>query len=140
MKNLAISPADLAALAKVAKEYGVVVEQEVEGGTFRVRPTAGPPSAKFNDCQYFCDRLEPIRPPLEYREMFTLKVLVEIGVGQIAYSSLIRWCDLATVKKLSARGYIVAKPPGRKLSDDEIRLTSEGLAAWEVLQEFRQYR
>lgn len=70
--------------------------------------------------------------------MFTLKVLVEIGVGQVAYSSLIRWCDLTTIKKLAARGYILAKPPGRKFLDDEIRLTSEGLVAWEVLLEYRR--
>lgn len=133
MKSLHLSPADIAAMAKVARDYGVLVEHEFEGTTLRIQPIAhehGVQRTGLDDLNGLCDRFDPVQSPLNYREMFTLKTLVEIGVGEKAYSSLIRWCDLVTVKKLAARGYILAKPPGRKISDDEIRLTDEGLFAW----------
>ncbi len=123
---------DLAAMARVATEYSVQIEHESEGTIIRIQPASA--TNGFHPWRggldVTRDPFETIWPPLDYREAFTLKTLIEIGVGQIAYSSLIRWCDRDTVKKLAARGYIVAKPPGRKISDDEIRLTDEGLIAW----------
>lgn len=141
MKNFKLSPADLAVMAQVAKDYGVQVEHEFEGAILRIQPLSranGMQPGKSNNPDALCDPFEPIHPPLNYNEMFTMKTLVEIGVGQVAYSSLIRWCDLRTVRKLAARGYIFAKPPGRKISDDEIRLTDDGLLAWTALLEHRR--
>lgn len=138
-----MKPADLVAMAKVAKDYGVLVEHEFEGAVLRVQPVTNASSDESTgrtDMDGPCDASEPIRPPLDYREMFTMKTLAEIGVGQKAYSSLIRWCDLRTVKKLAARGYILAKPPGRTISDDEIKLTKDGLLAWTALLEHRKVR
>lgn len=132
VKNTRVDPADLAAMAKVSTDYSVQIEHECEGSIIRIRPastTNGFQSGR-GGLDVTHDPFEPIWPPFDYREAFTLKSLAEIGVGQIAYSSLIRWCDRETVKKLAARGYIVAKPPGRKISDDEIRLTDAGLVAW----------
>ncbi|TAX58913.1 hypothetical protein ELI02_02105 [Rhizobium leguminosarum] len=126
-----MNPDDLAAMARVATDYSVQIEHESEGTIIRIQPAS--PTNGFQPgrggADVTRDPFEPIWPPLDYREAFTLKTLVEIGVGQIAYSSLIRWCDRETVRKLAARGYIVAKPPGRKISDDEIRLTDEGVIA-----------
>lgn len=132
VKNIRIDPGDLAAMAKVSNDYSVQIEHEFEGSIVRIQPASTingfQPGRGGLDVTH--DPFEPIWPPLDYREAFTLKSLVEIGVGQVAYSSLIRWCDRDTVRKLATRGYIVAKPPGRKISDDEIRLTDEGLIAW----------
>lgn len=121
-------------MAQVANEYNVMIEHECDGTVTRVQPATA-----YNGFQprrggknVTLDPFEPIWPPLDYREAFTLRTLTEIGVGQIAYSSLIRWCDPNTVKRLATRGYIIAKPPGRKISDDEIRLTDEGLLAWNI--------
>ncbi|OAE45447.1 hypothetical protein [Agrobacterium tumefaciens] len=123
-----MTPADLAVMAQVAREYNVLIEHECEGSILRVQPasTSNGFHARRGGSDSTLDAFEPIWPPLDYREAFTLRTLAEIGVGQIAYSSLIRWCDPETVKKLSVRGYITAKPPGRKISDDEIRLTTRG--------------
>lgn len=139
MQNLNLSPSDLVTMAQVAKEYGVEIEYKSKEATLQMRPLLN--GMELGDSSRFeplCDSLEPIQPPLDYNESFTMKTLVEIGVGQIAYYSLIRWCDLRTVKKLAARGFITAKPPGRKISDDEIRLTDDGLVAWVALLEHRR--
>lgn len=136
MKSGEIRPDDLAAMAKVAKEYGVRVEHEFQGTVIRIQPALNANDmrpANLDSLNAFCDPFGPILPALDYKEAFTMKTLVEIGVGQKAYSCLIRWCDLATVKKLVAKGYILAKPPGRKISDDEITLTDAGLVAWNDL-------
>ncbi|MBY3026638.1 hypothetical protein [Rhizobium leguminosarum] len=132
MKSLQKSPADLAAMAQVANEYDVIIEHECSGTITRVQPASAYNGFQLSrgGTNVTLDPFEPIWPPLNYREAFTLRTLTEIGVDQIAYSSLIRWCDPETVKKLAARGYIIARPPGRKISDDEIRLTDEGLLAW----------
>lgn len=132
LKNEQTTPPDLIAMAQVAREYNVIIEYQSAGAVTRVQPafpTNGFQSGR-GGLDVNRDPFEPIWPPLDYREAFTLKTLVDIGPDQLAYSSLIRWCDRDTVKKLAARGYIVAKPPGRKISDDEIRLTDEGLIAW----------
>lgn len=133
MKSMEISPADLAAMAKVAKKHGVRIEHEFQGTVIRIQPALNANDMRptnLDSLNALCDPFGTIRPPLDYKEAFTMKTLVEIGVGQKAYSSLIRWCDLSTVKKLAAKGYILAKPPGRKISDDEITLTDAGLVAW----------
>lgn len=127
-------PPDLCAMARVAREYNVIIEYAVGGAVTRVQPASTYKGFQpvQGGVEVNLDPFEPIWPPLDYREAFTLRTLAEIGVGQIAYSSLIRWCDTETVKRLAFRGYIIAKVPGRKISDDEIRLTDEGLLAWSM--------
>lgn len=112
MKSIIISPANLAVLA-----------------------SERPPNLEERNALF--DPAGPIWRPLDYKAAFTMKKSVEIGVGQTAYHSVIRWRDLPTVEKLAAKGYILAKPR-EKIFDDEISSTDASLIVGSDLMKRRR--
>lgn len=138
-----IRTAELLRMAKVAKEFGVVVEQEFEGVTIRVSPHDGAgtvenPSSAHQRSARQAAPPEPIQPPLDHREDYAMKYLAALGAGVTVQSSLIRGFGPHTQNKLNERGYVeIHHRKGQKFGDDEVSLTEKGLADWNALQGHR---
>lgn len=137
-----ISSAELHRMAKVAKQFGVVIEQEFEGVIIRVGPPHGSPvseAATLNEWDEVFDRPpEPIQPPFDHRELHAMERLADLGVGHKIHSCTIRSFGPHTQAKLVDRGYVVViHQSGKKFKDDEISITKKGLSDWEALKRYQ---
>jgi hypothetical protein len=79
-----IKTAELHRMAKVAKEFGVVIEQEIDGVKIRVAPHHGaqaqPAAPEADPWDAALDAPpEPIQPPFDRRERFAMERLLELG-------------------------------------------------------------
>lgn len=138
-----IKNAELHRMAKVAKELGVVVEQEFEGVIFRVAPFHGAAGSALSPESNPWDAAldappQPVQPPFDHREQFAMELLVNLGVGGRVHSCTIRGFGPHTQKKLQDRGYIDVLPSSEhKFNDQEINLTQLGLRDWKALKRHR---
>lgn len=123
-------------MAKIAKQYGVIVEQEYNGVIVRVAPLdAGSVKPAKTEPRWAPAKdapLPPIQPSLNRYEYATLKALAALGSnGKLRYTEL-RSFGPATQEKLLARGYIdVVRPVGGRLKDEVVCLTEKGFADWQ---------
>lgn len=137
-----IKEAELRRMAKLAKQFGVVVEQEFQGVIIRVAPHHGTAAQRKSEPNPWDAALdappEPIQPQFDHREQFAMERLVELGVGRKIHSCTIRSFGPHTQAKLLDRGYLdVTHQPGDKFKDDEISLTNKGLSDWNALKRHR---
>jgi hypothetical protein len=130
--------ADMARMAKIAKEFGVVVEHVVGGVTTRVSPHDPDSASAVNkpDALIYNRSTRPLIPLLSdmhRREFDALERLAEVGVGVWVYSCTLRQFGPHTQAKLLASGYVeVLNEKGSSFKDDQISLTDEGLRKWKA--------
>ncbi|MCW8283465.1 hypothetical protein K7A42_21435 [Agrobacterium sp. InxBP2] len=131
-----VTKSELLRMAKIAKQYGVIVEQEYNGVIVRVAPLdagsvkpakTGPRWAPAEDAPP-----PPIQPPLNRYEEAVMKTLTAIGPNAKLRYTQLRSFGPATEEKLLARGYIdVIRPVGGRLKDEVVCLTEKGFADWQ---------
>ncbi|MDP9572634.1 UNVERIFIED_ORG: hypothetical protein J2W66_003127 [Agrobacterium larrymoorei] len=132
-----ITKAELLRMAKIAKEYGVVVERVYNGITVRVGPHGEPPiksspqSAGRRQAPHTVP--SPIQPPLNKYELAVMKSLAALGVTAKVRSAKLKLFGAATREKLLARGYVdLHRAEGSKPRDETVSLTQKGFKDWEA--------
>lgn len=140
-----ITKAELLRMAKIAKEYGVVVERVYNGTTVRVGPHGEPPmksapqSAVRRQAPHTVP--SPIQPPLSKYELAVMKSLAALGLTAKVRSTKLKLFGATTREKLLVRGYVdIHRPDGGKPRDETVSLTQKGFKDWEAyLKHIREH-
>ncbi|WP_311272106.1 MULTISPECIES: hypothetical protein [unclassified Rhizobium] len=145
-KEATVRQADLIRMAKVAKEFNVVVERELNGIIVRVAPYAkadDKQEAQQNRSTFQRHKppTSPIEPELNRYEYAVIKALAALGPNVKQLSRKIKSLGVATEEKLLSRGYIaILKADSGKYRDEKVSLTDKGSRDWEThLKHIRNY-
>lgn len=145
-KEATVRQADLIRMAKVAKEFNVVVERELNGIIVRVAPYAradDKQEARQNRSTFQRHKppTSPIEPELNRYEYAVIKALAALGPNVKQLSRKIKSLGAATEEKLLSRGYIaILKADSGKYRDEKVSLTDKGSHDWEThLKHIRNY-
>ncbi|MBB4231524.1 hypothetical protein [Rhizobium mongolense] len=126
-------------MAKVAKEFGVVVEYVDGDVTVRICPNHQENSeAHLNPIHRISDRpREPVDPPFDWREHQTMQHLATLGAEVRTCWRTLKNFGPSTQKKLEHRGYIaVSYETDKPNVVDEVWLTKNGMKAWKSLSSY----
>lgn len=133
-----VKQADLIRMAKVAREFGVVVERELDGVIVRVAPYAkvgDKQEAQQNRSTFQRHKppTSPIEPELNRYEYAVIKALAELGPNVKQLSRKTKSLGVATEEKLLRREYIeIHKADSGKYRDEKVSLTDKGFLDWET--------